>query len=227
MQKNIFLYLILSVALTGAIVFTLHLTGRFSSTSYDDLMKQGLTAYEQKNYKKAVSVFEKAMTFENAEAPFVLGSLYINGLGVDKDVNKALSLYQLSAEKNYSPAQYTLALFYMAGSFVEKDVEKAEFYIKKAAENGDKEAMSTLASWYDRGAFGTIDKENAVSWYKKAAFLGDVNAQTALALIFTQRRDMKQADYWNGILQKRQNFIDRFSGRQKQNEKEMFFSLVP
>ncbi|GAA3264647.1 hypothetical protein GCM10017706_26460 [Lactococcus lactis subsp. hordniae] len=59
----------------------------------------GLDYYQKKNYTKAQSWLVKASNQKNADAENTLGVMYLNGLGVKKDVQKATDFFQSSAEQ--------------------------------------------------------------------------------------------------------------------------------
>ena len=193
-------------------------------------MEAGLKAYDRKNYDKAFARFLKAEKAGIPEAMFVLGNMYINGYGVPKDISNALSYYRRASERHYTPALFTLALLYMDGTLVPQDVPLAHAYISKAAQAGDTEAMTTLALWYERGYFGQNMFERALYWYKKAARAGDTNAQTALSMFYAQGmhglpKDYAESRRWTRALEQKQAYVDRFSGKTAQSEKEMNFTL--
>lgn len=75
----------------------------------------GLEYYQKKNYTKAQPWLVKASNQKNADAENTLGVMYLNGLGVKKDVQKAKDLFQPSAKRgNKFAAEHlgTLILFW-------------------------------------------------------------------------------------------------------------------
>lgn len=61
-----------------------------------------------KNYPKAFTIFSNLVNSSNDEIKILsstnLAYMYLNGLGVKKDISKARQLYTYSAEKGYQPA---------------------------------------------------------------------------------------------------------------------------
>lgn len=64
----------------------------------DEILSLGLKNYQNKQFSSAAYFFEKACKKESAEACFFLGSMYYNGIGVQKNKIKANELMQLSSK---------------------------------------------------------------------------------------------------------------------------------
>ncbi|CAG8542646.1 1241_t:CDS:2 [Diversispora eburnea] len=70
-------------------------------------------------------------------ANYMLGVMYANGHGIDKDISEAFRLFKEAAKSGYVPAQYWLADFYYEGTGTEKNSEKAQKWYQKCYDNGD------------------------------------------------------------------------------------------
>ena len=64
-----------------------------------------------------------------------LAGIYLNGLGVTKDVKRAQRLYTISANQGYGHAQFNLGVLLMDGREVSPDIESAYYYLSLAAKN--------------------------------------------------------------------------------------------
>ena len=91
--------------------------------------------YKKHNMKKGIKELEKAAK-TNAQAMYILGSLYESGKGVDKDMAKAVDFMTKAAEMGYGRAQCALADMYYEGRGVEKNYETAMKYYCDAYEQG-------------------------------------------------------------------------------------------
>jgi len=100
--------------------------------------------YNEKDYKKAFELFEKAANQGNYEAQNWLGLMYGTGKGVAQDYKKAVEYYQKSADQNYDWAQNHLANMYYNGIGIKKDHDKAIEWYKRAADQGNTEAQKFL-----------------------------------------------------------------------------------
>jgi len=105
--------------------------GLYYITKYDD--------------KKAEYWIKKAAEQGYGEAQNELGSCYLNGALVLKDLEKAVYWYTKAAEQGHAGGQYNLGLCYGKGNGVQRDLEKAVYWVTKSAEQGDEDAKKILA----------------------------------------------------------------------------------
>ena len=170
---------------------------------------ESLTAAE--SYGQAYPICQKQANQGDANALFLLGSLFEDGSGVVQN-NKmavywfkesalqgneeALSSLQNFAENGDDLSQFALGSIYAKGKVDGKDIKEAVHWVQKSAEQRNLEALQWLKSSNiadaqialgDMFAVGQgVDKNNkkAIYWYKKAANQGDVNAQLRLGRLF-------------------------------------------
>ena len=88
----------------------------------------------KKDLKKAIELYQKAASQENAFAQTHLGICYKNGIGVEKNIQKAIELFQKTAEQGNAYGQYNLGYCYEYGVGVEQNEHKAIELYQKAAE---------------------------------------------------------------------------------------------
>lgn len=89
--------------------------------------------------------YSRAAMYGNLDAMVIVGNIFQNGLGVDKDPQMALELYEHAANAGHSEGQRRLGIMLWRGQGVPKDVEAATKWLEKAVENGSREARNTLA----------------------------------------------------------------------------------
>lgn len=77
-------------------------------------------------------------------AQFVLGALYLRGVGVVRDAAEAVKLYRQAAEAGLAAAQYALGLLYRDGIGTTRDVGAAYAWLTRAAEAGHHPAAVAL-----------------------------------------------------------------------------------
>lgn len=65
--------------------------------------KEGLVHLHKRNYHQAHICFLKAVCVGYPEGQYRLGSLYLYGRGVNKDINMAEVLFQMAAENGFLP----------------------------------------------------------------------------------------------------------------------------
>ena len=92
----------------------------------DDHYQKANIAYQNKEYKKAVSLLEPLAKRGYAKAQYTLSYMYYHGQGVDQDLEVALRWTQLAASKGYPKAIQALQRQYKAQQDVKALQEKVE-----------------------------------------------------------------------------------------------------
>ena len=82
---------------------------------------------KKRDLNQAFNLIKKAVDigFEMKKGPYLLGNLYENGQGCEKNFQEALKSYEISAAAGESQAFYKIAEFYRNGLGVNKDAQKA------------------------------------------------------------------------------------------------------
>jgi len=112
-----------------------------SSSEALAVLKTGMEAYAKRSYEDARASFLSAAEMNCAEAQSMLGVLYDNGFGVDRDYSEAMKWFSLASKKDYPPALFNIGVLYRDGHGVSKDYKVAADWIRKAAEKGYDEAQ--------------------------------------------------------------------------------------
>ncbi|WP_457611300.1 tetratricopeptide repeat protein [Lutibacter sp.] len=107
-----------------------------SSLVYANLFNDGLDAYNNGNYEKAVTLWEKAANQGDSNAQFNLGLIYENGYGVKQNYKEAMKWFRKAANQGVANAQTNLGFMYANGKGVRQDLYKAKKLFKKACDNG-------------------------------------------------------------------------------------------
>ncbi|TXT24353.1 MAG: TPR repeat SEL1 subfamily [Gallionellaceae bacterium] len=77
-----------------------------------------------------------------ADAQFVLGAMYANGQGVERNYHEAVAWYRKAADQGYAKAQYNLGRMYISGQGVPYDYLQAVKWFNRAAAQDDMETHS-------------------------------------------------------------------------------------
>lgn len=125
---------------------------------------------------------------DNAEANFILATLFAKGQGVVKNKQKALEYLTLADEQGHAEATFNLALTFELGKVVGVDVEKrkrlAFDYYLKAARNGSVNAQRKLASRYSNEMSVVYQPDKAAEWLSTAVEQGDNKAKLELGALY-------------------------------------------
>jgi TPR repeat protein len=227
----------------------------FSGSVYGDDFKDGVDAYQRKDYKESVRLYQLSAELGNAEAQYNLGLMYYNGQGVQKDYKESVRLYQLSAELGNAEAQYNLGLMYYNGQGVQQDYKetfkwyrlsakqgnaKALKWYRLSAEQGDVSAQYDLGVMYEEGRGVPKDFKEAVKWSKLAADQGNALTQNNLSYMYYKGQGVPK-DYvlahmwWNiansnghkGDIKFRDIIEKRMSPSQLEKAQEMAINWKP
>jgi len=116
----------------------------FSGTSvvFGDDYQDGVDAYKRKEYKTAYKLWLPLAEQGNAKAQYILGVMYVKGLGVPKDYKEAVKWFRLAAEQGITLAQYNLGVMYAEGEGVPQDYVSAHMWMNLSGSNGHKDAVT-------------------------------------------------------------------------------------
>ena len=149
----------------------------------------------------------------DAAAQFILGGMYVTGVGVPQDDVAAVAWYRRAAEQGHARAQYNLGAMYAEGLGVPPDAAAAVAWYRRAAEQGDATAQSNLGRMYDQGLGVPPDDVAAVAWYRRAAAQGDARAQYNLGGMYREGRgvppDAVEALMWLTLAAARSTVAER------------------
>ena len=101
------------------------------------------------DYNEAARLAQLAVECGEAEGRTIIGILYANGFGIQRDIGKAIELWQKAAEEGSGVACGLLGQFYVEGIGVAVDFCEAFKWRKLSAERGSKagtEELATLSS---------------------------------------------------------------------------------
>lgn len=123
--------------------------------------------------EEAIEYYRKSADQGNAQGQYGLGTMYLAGEGVNRDVEKALFWFTRAAEKNHVDAvkgcaQIHLARLANASANTMADPTVISM-IERAADHRYLPAMDWLAGAYRNGAFGMVaNAKQAEVWEAKA-----------------------------------------------------------
>lgn len=135
------------------------------------MYRHGDGGYAQ-NDQQAAYWFEQAAAQGNEYAQMVLGDLYEEGIGVNKNLKLAADWREKAGKRGNVQAQLKLGRMYLAGAGVNKDLGKAEYWLKRAAIEGNNEAQFELGKLYRTPGWQNHDPEEGNNWLAKSAAQG-------------------------------------------------------
>ncbi len=106
----------------------------------------------------------------NAEALYLLGDMYLRGLGGPRDELRARDYISQAHAKGSVAATFLLGRMYLAGNLVPKDEARGIAMIRDAAEKHHPPAQTLIGAWLSGGLLGYAkDEVAALAWFRAAS----------------------------------------------------------
>lgn len=152
-----------------------------AKSSHDRRFETACNHLKHKHYTTAHKHLHALADSGHARAQTVLGMLYENGVGVERNAEKAYEYYKKAADQELPEAQSQLGHFLLkAGIAVRKDSDEAVTWLRKAARHGVVEAQVTLGQVLVEAKNLPVSHSEGVWWLKEAARRGSDKAKEAL-----------------------------------------------
>lgn len=116
----------------------------------------------------------------SAEAQFLVGTAFDEGLGVPEDPAAAIEWFRKAAAQDHTLAQHNLGNAFAGGRGVPIDAAEAVRWWRLAGEKGDAVVQLRLGEAFERGTGVGRDLAQARRWYADAAGRGNAQAKAAL-----------------------------------------------
>ena len=173
--------------LNRLLLFSLLLCFVFPVLLYADQLEDANAAIKNEEFKKAYELLLPLAEENNAEAQFLLGSLYINGQGVEKDDMEGVSWVMKAARQGYDEARL-----------------RAISICLDLANQGDATAMYNVGYMCLEGWGGEQDPNVCMGWLVTAAQFGHIRSANVLSQIYTKGMfgiapDEEKASYWRSL----------------------------
>lgn len=184
--------------------------GRAHIEAKDTTLRQGLEAFDKRDYAAALEFFRKAYSKMGTEdAALMLAKMHFDGLGTPKDKVQGIKWLRETAGVRFDPwrdrirfnpgdpkamnarieAAMMLARIYEEGNGAARDWKQAESWYGKAAEFGFVPALEILGQAYLSGEGGDKNVPKALDCFKEAAQAGYSPAAYNLGKLYYLGRD--------------------------------------
>ena len=127
-----------------------------------------------------IAEVERLANEDVAEASFLMGTAFAEGLGKILDPVAAAHWYERAALGGNMLAQHNMGNVYAAGTGVPQNDTLAVSWWRQAAEQGDAIPQFRLAVMLETGRGTALNMEAAIRWYEDSARRGYAQAQAAL-----------------------------------------------
>lgn len=153
-MKNLNLLIIMLI-----LAVTLTITTNAQAAKVEPCMTQTCVDYFNKWQKMSYRKYNTALS--------VMGELYYQGYGTEKDLAKSFKYFKKAARYKFTYAEYRTALFYLSeDGYI--DTDDGIKYLKKAARKGHSQSAFLLALTYGTGELTEKDTQESDKWLDKA-----------------------------------------------------------
>ncbi|MDY0009177.1 MAG: tetratricopeptide repeat protein [Bdellovibrionales bacterium] len=135
---------------------------------------EGKKSYDNKNWRRAILHLRPLVEQGDARAMVLMGNMYAEGHGVEKDTNEAFVLYRGAAERNNPDGMLATATLYQVGEGVPANTRLAIMWFERGAQLGHQSSAFFYAMHLYQGSKGVTfdfkpDHVAAYKWFRIAA----------------------------------------------------------
>ncbi|WP_109096132.1 SEL1-like repeat protein [Azospirillum sp. TSH64] len=149
-------------------------------------------AHERGNFTTAAQELLPLATAGNPTAQTHLGSLYLSGRGVQRDLEKARTWMEKAARQGNIGAKLGLGILLSRHPSQDNDQSDARRWLVSAGDDGNVEAQYQAALLLDAGIGGPSDPVTAAKWLRFAASAKHMEATTLLAMLQLEGRGVPE-----------------------------------
>ena len=146
------------------------LAGTIVASASAGPLEEGMEAYQEKDYLKAIQIWRPLAQAGDASAQYRLGVMYAEGRGIPANDAEAALWFERAAQQGEPMAQYNLGASYAEGTGVRKDMAAAAKWFRRAADQGVALAQLNLGLLYANGAGVPQDYVEALKWVDLAIY---------------------------------------------------------
>jgi class 3 adenylate cyclase len=173
-----------------------------SSTSAEDLLAQGRSAYKDNQFSQAAELYRRSCDAGERRGCHDLGLMYYRGEGVAKDLHRAADLYKRACDAGGTGGCLDLGLMYLRGDGVPKDLNRAADFYQRACDAGAPPGCTDLGRMYYDGEGVAKDLNRAADLFQHACDGGGPGGCLSLAVMYEHGRGVpkdlsRAADLFN------------------------------
>lgn len=127
--------------------------------------KEGREAYDKKDFPTAWKELEPLAKQGNADAMYLVGSMYHMGMGTSPSYKDAAEWYRKSADAGKPDAVFTMGVVYEGGIGVPRNGKESFAWYKKSADRGFYPGQLKVANMYAKGQGVPKDPAASYLWY--------------------------------------------------------------
>ena len=146
-----------------------YLSEKPTTLTAEELTQLAWQCYQEQRYDEAFDYALQATHAHSLNAYYLLGSLYSNGLGTEKNAHKAYETFLEGANRESGACQFMVYISLLTGTGIQKNLEEACVWLAKSAYNQYPLGMRE----YAKGCLKIGNYQEAYNYFVKAADAGD------------------------------------------------------
>jgi len=154
--------------------------------SIAEVEKQANALSSGGRYSEAAPLLDQACTGGSSEACRNLGSMYIQGTGVEKDASRGITLLTKACNAGNATSCGNLGVFYETGTGVTKDESRSAVLFSKSCDGGNAAGCYLLGHKYENGLGVARDVTRAAALFTKSCDAGFIDACSSLGGMYAQ-----------------------------------------
>ncbi|MEW5298686.1 MAG: hypothetical protein WDW36_001778 [Sanguina aurantia] len=156
---------------------------------------QALALVRSRQYAAAAKMLAAPAEEGYAAASYLLGDMYMDGLGLERDVCKAFTLYRSAADQDHEDGLLMASYCYIQGLGTNRSWEMGLTLAARAASlHGNPSAQMVLGRSYEHGNGVGVDLMRALYYYCEAAEQGESEAMFCLAKFYERGKGNSTPD---------------------------------
>jgi len=167
--------------IVGIVLITLAIGIQLSHAENNSILREGLIALDDGDYKTAAEKFAKGFEQGEVDGAFYLGRMLELGLGGTPDLQASIGLYIAGGAKNSALAKNRLGVLHILGTGVLQDYVEGAKLLCEAAELGDVNGAYNCGSVMLEGKGVEKDEVKALDWFRVASDKGHLGAKNQVA----------------------------------------------
>ena len=142
-----------------------YLSEKPTTLTAEELTQLAWQCYQEQRYDEAFDYALQATHAHSLNAYYLLGSLYSNGLGTEKNAHKAYETFLEGANRESGACQFMVYISLLTGTGIQKNLEEACVWLAKSAYNQYPLGMRE----YAKGCLKIGNYQEAYNYFVKAA----------------------------------------------------------
>ncbi len=161
--------------------------------NYGNLMFR--SAISAGDRREALEYLKKASELGWSDADVLLGQMYRDGIGAERNPAKCIEYLSRAAENGHPKAMYMLGDLYSDGKYIEKDQEQAFKWYLMSAYSGNARSQYQVAQMLASGTGTERDDEESRIWFGRySSSMVNDSRRIARDILASRRGDIRLSD---------------------------------